>query len=191
MEEGRTGSRRRHRRDARPGHGPGLRVRVGDERLLSRDDQVLPTRLGQEVRPVGLQPVAVALEPLESGPDSGRAARGRSRSSNVTEILALSAGRYWPHDAIVFRVRGLDLGPRLPLRVGDECFLTRDRHQLPPRLGQEFVPDGHPASRDSASAAGRRALIRAILAGSLMRSRVTGSSFMIGLRLSSMPRPRS
>jgi hypothetical protein len=43
------------------GLGQGLRVRVGDEGLLSRNDQVFPERPGQEVSPVGLQPVDVAF----------------------------------------------------------------------------------------------------------------------------------
>ena len=52
------------------GHGQGLRVRVGDEGFLSRNDQVFPERPGQEVSPVGLQPVDVALEPLVLGLDA-------------------------------------------------------------------------------------------------------------------------
>ena len=52
------------------GHGPSLRRCVGDEGFLSGDDQVFPERLGQEVGPVGLQPIAIALEPFVLGPDS-------------------------------------------------------------------------------------------------------------------------
>jgi hypothetical protein len=50
------------------GLGQGLRVRVGDEGLLSRNDQVFPERPGQEVSPVGLQPVDVALGSFILGP---------------------------------------------------------------------------------------------------------------------------
>jgi len=50
------------------GHGPGLLGRVGNEGFLSRNDQVLPERLGQEVRPVGLQPVAVTPASLVLDP---------------------------------------------------------------------------------------------------------------------------
>jgi hypothetical protein len=50
------------------GHRRGLLGRVGNEGFLSRNDQVLPERVGQKIRPVGLQPVAVAPASLVLGP---------------------------------------------------------------------------------------------------------------------------
>ncbi len=50
-------------------------MRVGDERFLSGDRQEFPTCLGQQVAPMGLQPVAVALGPPVLSMDLGELLR--------------------------------------------------------------------------------------------------------------------
>jgi hypothetical protein len=91
------------------GHGQGLRVRVGDEGFLSRNDQVFPERPGQEVSPVGLQPVDVALEPLVLG---------------LTPGEPLGVGLNFDHDEILVYLRDV-------LAPGESIMLQLHRYSFP------------------------------------------------------------
>jgi hypothetical protein len=120
------------------GLGQGLRVRVGDEGFLSRNDQVFPERPGSRSAQWACSHSTLRLNRSRSAPGEPL---GVGLNFDHDEILVYLRDVLAP-GAIVVRVRGCGHGPSISVCVRNEGFLSSDSHVPPTRLGQEVIPVG-------------------------------------------------